>query len=164
MIHERHVVLFRFPQTSQTKGKLRPALVIRKVPGPHEDWLICLISSRLSQEVEHFDEIISEKDDDFISSGLKQAAGLCLVPNITMIAWITDSIHCQRPEGDLRGVGVFTRFINLKDLRKRTGGLYSCYLLRMAAWDLFVLTFKPVFHMLIFSQSEFISKKERRQS
>jgi len=27
----------------------------------------------LSQEVEHFDEIISEKDDDFISSGLKQA-------------------------------------------------------------------------------------------
>ena len=74
MIHERHVVLFRFPQTSQTKGKLRPALVIRKVPGPHEDWLICMISSRLSQEVERFDEIISEKDDDFISSGLKQAS------------------------------------------------------------------------------------------
>ncbi len=74
MIRERQVVLFRFPQTNQTVGKLRPALVIRKVPGPHGDWLICMISSQLSQEVPDFDELISEKDDDFISSGLKQAS------------------------------------------------------------------------------------------
>ena len=47
MIRERQVVLFRFPQTNQTIGKLRPALVIRKVPGPHKDWLICMISSQL---------------------------------------------------------------------------------------------------------------------
>jgi mRNA interferase MazF len=71
MIRERQVVLFRFPQTNQTIGKLRPALVIRKVPGPHKDWLICMISSQLSQEVPDFDEIISEKNDDFILSGLK---------------------------------------------------------------------------------------------
>ena len=74
MIRERQVVLFRFPQTNQTIGKLRPALVIRKVPGPHKDWLICMISSQLSQEVPDFDEIISEKDDDFVSSGLKQTS------------------------------------------------------------------------------------------
>ncbi len=74
MIRERQVVLFRFPQTNQATGKLRPALVIRKVPGPHGDWLICMISSQLSQEVANFDELISEKDDDFISSGLKQAS------------------------------------------------------------------------------------------
>jgi mRNA interferase MazF len=74
MIRERHVVLFRFPQTNQTAGKLRPALVIRKVPGPHDDWLICMISSQLSNEVEGFEERISEHDDDFISSGLKQAS------------------------------------------------------------------------------------------
>jgi len=72
MIRMRQVVLFRFPQTNQTTGKLRPALVIRKVPGPHNDWLICMISSQLSQEVPDFDEIISEKDHDFILSGLKQ--------------------------------------------------------------------------------------------
>ena len=71
MIRERQVVLFRFPQTNQTAGKLRPALVIRKGPGPHDDWLICMISSQLSQEVPDFDEIVSEKDDDFESSGLK---------------------------------------------------------------------------------------------
>ena len=74
MIRERQVVLFRFPQTNQTTGKLRPALVIRKVPGPHADWLICMISSQLSREVEGFDQIISEQDDDFVSSGLKQAS------------------------------------------------------------------------------------------
>lgn len=74
MIRERQVVLFRFPQTDQTAGKLRPALVIRKVPGPHGDWLICMISSQLSQEVPDFDELISEKDDDFSSPGLKQTS------------------------------------------------------------------------------------------
>jgi mRNA interferase MazF len=74
MIRERQVVLFRFPQTNQATGKLRPALVIRKVPGPHDDWLICMITSQLSQEVADFDEIISEKNDDFISSGLKQTS------------------------------------------------------------------------------------------
>ena len=74
MIRERQVVLFRFPQTNQATEKLRPALVIRKVPGPHDDWLICMITSQLSQEVADFDEIISEKNDDFISSGLKQTS------------------------------------------------------------------------------------------
>ena len=74
MIRERQIVLFRFPQTNQTTGKLRPALLIRKVPGQHDDWLICMISSQLSMEVEDFDEMISENDDDFISSGLKQTS------------------------------------------------------------------------------------------
>ena len=74
MVREGKVVLFSFPQTNQTRGKLRPALVIREVPGPHVDWLICMIFSQLSQEVAGFDEIILENDDDFISSGLKQAS------------------------------------------------------------------------------------------
>jgi len=74
MIRERQVVLFRFPQTNQAPGKLRPALAIRKVSGCHGDWLICMISTRLSQEVADFDEMISEEDDDFVPSGLKQAS------------------------------------------------------------------------------------------
>jgi mRNA interferase MazF len=59
MIRERQVVLFRFPKTNQAKGKLRPALVVRKVPGPYDDWLISMISSQVSQEVADFDEIMS---------------------------------------------------------------------------------------------------------
>ncbi len=71
MISEGQIVLFRFPQTDQTIGKLRPALVIRRLPGPHNDWLICMVSSHLDQKVPDFDEIITPDDLDFKESGLK---------------------------------------------------------------------------------------------
>jgi mRNA interferase MazF len=74
MIREGQIVLFRFPYADQKEEKLRPALVIRDLPGDYEDWLICMISSQLSREVSLFDEIISEKDNDFIGSGLKFAS------------------------------------------------------------------------------------------
>lgn len=35
MVKEGHVVLFRFPQTDLKEGKLRPALVIKKLPGEY---------------------------------------------------------------------------------------------------------------------------------
>ena len=74
MIHEGQVVLFRFPQTDQAAGKMRPALVVRKALGSYEDWLICMISSRSFQCVENFDELITEEDSDFPLSGLKCAS------------------------------------------------------------------------------------------
>lgn len=49
MIQEGQITLFKFHQTDQAPGKLRPALVLRKLPGAHDDWLICMISSQLSQ-------------------------------------------------------------------------------------------------------------------
>ena len=74
MICEGLIVLFRFPQTDMSKGKLRPALVIRKVPGPHDDWLICMISSQLTQHIPGLDEIINPDDPDFNDSGLKESS------------------------------------------------------------------------------------------
>jgi len=71
MISEGQIILFRFPQTDQQSGKLRPALVIRKLPGRYEDWLISMISSQLIQEISGFDEVISPGDTDFEDSGLK---------------------------------------------------------------------------------------------
>ncbi len=71
MIHEGQVVLLRFPQTDQAAAKLRPALVIRKLPGPHRDWLICMVSSQLTQAVPEFDEVVGSADFDFVASGLK---------------------------------------------------------------------------------------------
>jgi mRNA interferase MazF len=65
------VVLFNFPQTDLLLGKLRPVLLIGKLPGPYGDWLICMISSQIGQCVEGFDEIIHEGDSDFAPSGLK---------------------------------------------------------------------------------------------
>ena len=37
MICEGQIVLFTFPQTDQSAGKLRPALVVRSLPGVHEE-------------------------------------------------------------------------------------------------------------------------------
>jgi len=74
MIQEGQIVLFRFPQTDQTAGKLRPALVVRKLLGPHDDWMICMISSQLSQCIAGFDETITPDALDFQTSGLKTAS------------------------------------------------------------------------------------------
>jgi mRNA interferase MazF len=74
MITEAQIVLFRFPQTDQTEGKLRPALVVRRLPGQYNDWIICMISSQLHQEIPDFDEVITPSDSDFQLSGLKLAS------------------------------------------------------------------------------------------
>jgi mRNA interferase MazF len=71
MVAEGQTVLFKFPQTDQQEGKLRPALVIRKVPGQYDDWLLCMVSSRLDQETTGFDEIVRPGDADYEKSGLK---------------------------------------------------------------------------------------------
>ena len=65
------VVVFRFPQTDLEEGKLRPALLLGKLPGEYDDWLICMISSQTRQYISGFDEIIEENDTDFGESGLK---------------------------------------------------------------------------------------------
>lgn len=70
MIHEWQVVLFRFPYTDQSPGKLRPALVLRRLPGPYEDWLICMVSSQVSRPTPGLDERIEPGDLDFGASGL----------------------------------------------------------------------------------------------
>ena len=72
MISEGQIVLFRFPQTNQDKGKLRPALVLRKLPGKYNDWLICMVSSQMHQYVPDIDERIISDESDFQESGLKQ--------------------------------------------------------------------------------------------
>ena len=74
MIAEGQTVLFRFPQTDQQEGKLRPALVIRRLPGQYGDWLLCMISSRLEREIVGFDETVRPGEVDFEKSGLKVAS------------------------------------------------------------------------------------------
>lgn len=71
MIQEGQIVLFAFPQADQASGKLRPALVLRASPGPHDDWLICMISSQLRHEIPAVDEVVRATDGDFAQTGLK---------------------------------------------------------------------------------------------
>lgn len=64
-------VLFAFPQTDLVPAKLRPALILGKLPGSFDDWLICMISSQTRHCIEGFDDIISVQSPDFSASGLK---------------------------------------------------------------------------------------------
>ncbi|MGZ5075514.1 MAG: type II toxin-antitoxin system PemK/MazF family toxin [Methylobacter sp.] len=66
--------MFRFPQTDQKDGKLRPALILRQLPGKFDDWLICMISSQFHQVIPDLDEIIDSEDADFQQTGLKQSS------------------------------------------------------------------------------------------
>ena len=88
MISEGQITLFKFPQTDQQAGKLRPALVLRKMPGRYDDWLICMISSQLHQKIQELDEVITTKDSDFIRSGLK----LSSVIRISRLAVVEEDI------------------------------------------------------------------------
>jgi mRNA interferase MazF len=77
MISEGLVVLVPFPQVElEFQGKIRPAIVIRRLPGEYDDWLICMVSSRLIQSLDGFDEVISNEDADFITSGLKVSSAI----------------------------------------------------------------------------------------
>ncbi len=82
------IVLFRFPRTDLDAGKLRQALLLRKVPGDYEDWLVCMVSSQLHQFDSGFDELISTEDADFESSGLKVSS----VIRIGRLAIVEDGI------------------------------------------------------------------------
>jgi mRNA interferase MazF len=88
VIQEGQIVLFSFPQTDQAAGKLRPALVLRSLPGGHNDWLICMISTQLHQRVPELDEVVSETDPDFLQTGLKTAS----LVRVTRIAIVSADI------------------------------------------------------------------------
>jgi mRNA interferase MazF len=54
------IVAFRYPQTDLEKGKLRPALLLAKLPNEYDDWLTCMISSQTHHYVCPFADIFSE--------------------------------------------------------------------------------------------------------
>lgn len=82
------VVLFKFPHSDLAEGKLRPALLVGKFPGPYNTWLISMISSQIHQYIGGFDEIITEQDNDFAHSGLKTAS----IIRLGRLAVIDDNI------------------------------------------------------------------------
>lgn len=92
MIAEGQVVLLQFPHTDQANGKFRPALVLRPLPGRYRDWLICMISSQLDQEIGGIDEVVDQRAADFLQSGLKLAS----VIRITRLAVVSEGIFLGR--------------------------------------------------------------------
>ncbi|KAA3664185.1 MAG: type II toxin-antitoxin system PemK/MazF family toxin [Chloroflexi bacterium] len=74
MARAGQIVLFRFPQTNLQQGKLRPALIVDKLPGSFDDCLICMISTQVHHQVTGFDDIIAANETDFANTGLKQTS------------------------------------------------------------------------------------------
>ncbi len=67
---ENDVILAPLSQADE-ELKYRPAIVLRVMPMPYQDLLVCGVSTRLRHYVQGFDDIISPIDTDFISSGLR---------------------------------------------------------------------------------------------
>jgi mRNA interferase MazF len=70
------LALLRFPHTDLEEGKLRPVLLLRRLPGEYDDWLVCMVTSQLRHTVLGFDEIVQETDGDYAASGLKTASAI----------------------------------------------------------------------------------------
>ncbi len=68
------IVLLKFPQTDLNEGKLRPVLLISKLPGEIDDWLVCMISTKMTMFMEGIDVTINESVDDFKVAGLKSTS------------------------------------------------------------------------------------------
>src|SRR5699024_5430711 len=68
------IVLFHFTQTDLSEGKLRPALLVGPLPGPYDDWLICMSSPQTHQYLEGFSEIVAKENSEFEASGLKRTS------------------------------------------------------------------------------------------
>ena len=68
---EADVVLTPIPQADGVI-KNRPA-ILREMP-PYRDFLVCGVSTQLDKEVKGFDEVISDADEDFLSSGLRTSS------------------------------------------------------------------------------------------
>ena len=62
------IVLTTFPFTDLSGSKLRPVLMLRQASVRFDDWLVCMVSSRLHQAESGFDEWISPTDADFAAS------------------------------------------------------------------------------------------------
>ena len=70
------VALLRFPEVDLSTGKTRPVLLLARLPGRFEDWLVCMLSTQLHQALPGFDEVLDERADDFVASGVRVASVL----------------------------------------------------------------------------------------
>ena len=72
MISEGDILLFRFPQSDLGVGKLRPALLIKRIEGGFDDWLVCMISTQTRHQIQELEVVLTETMADFSKTGLKK--------------------------------------------------------------------------------------------
>jgi len=72
MIKEGDIVLFAFPSTDLSKGKLRPAVLIKRIPNNFDDWLVCMVSTQVHQKIEKLEIIVTNTEPEFQQTGFKK--------------------------------------------------------------------------------------------
>lgn len=97
---EGDVALTPLPQ-ADGQAKLRPAVLLRKVP-PFGDWLVCGVSTQLHHEAVGFDDLVEPSHPDFAGSGLKapsliRLGFLAALPSTALLGDI-GGISCERHE------------------------------------------------------------------
>lgn len=103
------IALMPFPYTDLTRSKKRPVLLLRRLDPAHDDWLVCMVSSRLHHVQPSLDWVLHPDDDEFVATGLKVAS----VFRLSRVAVLDGSLLLG-----LLGVVSETR---LHDLRNRLG-------------------------------------------
>ncbi|MBK1705470.1 type II toxin-antitoxin system PemK/MazF family toxin [Halochromatium glycolicum] len=68
------IALMPFPFTDLTHSKKRPVLLLRRLDHTHDDWLVCMVSSRLNHAQPGLDWVLTPDDDGFAATGLKVAS------------------------------------------------------------------------------------------
>lgn len=72
MISEGDILLFQFPQSDLGTGKLRPALLIKKIEGNFDDWLVCMISTQTRHQIQGLEVVLPEAMSEFAKTELKK--------------------------------------------------------------------------------------------
>ena len=97
------IVLTPFPYTDLSGAKLRPVLMLRQASARFDDWLVCMVSSKLHQAESGFNEWINPTDADFATTGLKVPSVLRLsrlaVLDGSLLVGSLGSISDERLEG-----------------------------------------------------------------
>lgn len=98
-------MLYRFPRSDLAEGKLRPELLLSRLPGEHDDHLVCMISPQLRREVTGLDDAIGPGDDDFVRSWLNVRSliriGHVAVVEQSMFAGAIGSVGDRRVRNNL---------------------------------------------------------------
>lgn len=58
---EGQIVLVPFPYIESDEIKLRPAVLLKQLPNTYENWLLCMITTKLHQEIKDLGNISVER-------------------------------------------------------------------------------------------------------
>lgn len=90
MLEDGKIALLDFPFADLQGSKKRPVLVIKALPGSHEDWLVAMLSTKTQHLIQGFDELVNQEDSDFEASGLKVESLI----RVARLAVVSKSLFC----------------------------------------------------------------------